>query len=235
MDVNADGWTDIVSVNYRSASIFWIEHPGEIIKTNPETPWQKHLVDNPGPMETGRLFDIDGDGRLDILPNGTTFAGWYELQSRDQWSKSADGKVQPRFVKHDLPIEVAGHGVGFGDINGDGRGDIVGPHGWLEAPEDRRNGRWKWHPEWDLTRDASIPILVHDVDGDGDADLIWGRGHRYGLYWLEQGGTLARSASEGNPGTAGQASSGTRTWTWRAIDTSWAQPHSIFLADLDGD
>lgn len=215
MDVNADGWTDLISVNYRSASIFWIEHPGEKIKTNPDTPWTKHLVDNPGPMETGRLYDIDGDGKLDILPNGVTFAGWYELLNE----KSADGKVQPRFVKHDLPMEIAGHGVGFGDINGDGRGDIVGPHGWLEAPEDRRNGRWQWHSEWGLTRDASIPILVHDVDSDGDADLIWGRGHRYGLYWLEQS----------------KATDGKRAWAWRAIDTSWAQPHSIFLADLNGD
>jgi hypothetical protein len=236
MDVNADGWTDIISVNYRSASIFWIEHPGEVIKTNPDTPWTKHLVDNPGPMETGRLFDIDGDGKLDILPNGTTFAGWYELHQE----KSADGKVQPKFVKHDLPIEIAGHGVGFGDINGDGRGDIIGPHGWLEAPEDRRSGRWVYHQDWDLTRDASIPIIVHDVDGDGDNDLIWGRGHRYGLYWLENGGTRiatpARSASDGNVGaTAGLFSSAQPTWTWRAIDTSWAQPHSIFLADLDGD
>src|SRR5207302_488794 len=111
---------------------------------------------------------------------------------------------------------------------------------WLEAPEDRRNGRWIWHPEWELTKDASIPILVHDVDGDGDADLIWGRGHRYGLYWLEQGGTPRRSAvggqrSEGatadSPSSAGGENK--RTWTWRAIDTSWAQPHSIFLADLD--
>jgi dienelactone hydrolase len=230
MDVNADGWTDLISVNYRSASIFWIEHPGEIIKTNPDTPWKKHLVDNPGPMETGRLYDIDGDGRLDILPNGTTFAAWYEVVSGDGGRGTANGGAVPRFIKHELPIEIAGHGVGFGDVNGDGRGDIVGPRGWLEAPEDRRKGRWVWHADWELTRDASVPILVHDVDGDGDNDLIWGRGHRYGLYWLEQNGTLTRRASEGD---------GTRsvptTWTWRAIDTSWAQPHSIFLADLDGD
>ena len=52
------------------------------------------------------------------------------------------------------------------------------------------------------------------------------------------------SASEGNVGaTAGrpqcrrhtECAYYSRTWTWRAIDTSWAQPHSIFLADLDGD
>jgi len=215
VDVNADGWTDIVSVNYRSQSLFWMENPGAKLKSDPETPWTKHMIDRPGPMETGRLYDINADGKLDILPNGTTFAGWYELIHE----KSADGKVTPSFVKHDLPKEIAGHGVGFGDVNGDGRGDIVGPRGWLEAPEDRIAGRWQWHPEWSLTRDASIPILVHDVDSDGDADLIWGRGHRYGLYWLEQA----------------KVADGSRSWTWRAIDTSWAQPHSIFLADLNGD
>src|SRR5262245_26185422 len=141
-DVNADGWTDIISVNYRSQSLFWMEHPGEKIKTEPETPWAKHMIDTPGPMETGRLHDIDGDGKLDILPNGTDFAAWYELVQ----DKGTVGKVNPQFVKHDLPKEIAGHGVGFGDVNGDGRGDIVGPRGWLEAPEDRRAGRWVWHP-----------------------------------------------------------------------------------------
>ena len=30
-------------------------------------------------METGRLFDMDGDGRLDVLPNGQQFAAWWEL------------------------------------------------------------------------------------------------------------------------------------------------------------
>lgn len=215
LDVNGDGWLDIVSVNYRSQSLFWGEHPGEKIKSAPDTPWAKHVIDTPGPMETGRLHDIDGDGQLDILPNGIGFACWYELIHEPSSGKEA----KPRFAKHELPQEVAGHGIGFGDINGDGRGDIVGPRGWLEAPQDRRSGRWIWHAEWELTRDASIPILVYDVDRDGDADLIWGRGHRYGLYWLEQATDAA----------------GNRTWQRQAIDTSWAQPHSLLLADLNGD
>jgi hypothetical protein len=211
-DVNADGWTDIISVNYRSKSLFWIEHPGEAIKTNPDAPWTKHIIDTPGPMETGRLHDIDGDGRLDILPNGTDFAAWYEIVPGPE----------PKFVKHDLPKEIAGHGIGFGDVNGDGRGDIVGPNGWLEAPGDRRAGRWIWHPDWELHRDASIPILVHDLDGDGDNDLVYGRGHNYGLYWLENTNPKRERGS-------------LPAWTRHAIDTSWAQPHSLLLADLDGD
>jgi predicted dienelactone hydrolase len=225
LDVNADGWTDIVSVNYRSKSLFWLEHPGEKINADPGTPWAKHLIDTPGPMETGRLVDIDGDGRLDILPNGTDFAAWYELVH----DKDSAGKVSPRFVKHDLPKEIAAHGVGFGDINGDGRGDIVGPGGWLEAPEDRRAGRWTWHADWTLHRDASIPILVLDVDSDGDSDLVYGRGHNYGLYWLEQ------QREPANPdGISGRVRYPVN-WLRHAIDTTWAQPHSLLLADLDGD
>lgn len=215
LDVDGDGWTDLVSVNYRSRSLYWLKNPGPALKDNPDTPWTKHVIDMPGPMETGRLYDIDGDGQLDILPNGVAFAAWYELVHE----QGADGRLHPRFVRHDLPSEVAGHGVGFGDINGDDRGDVVGPRGWLEAPQDRRGGRWIWHPEWELTPDASVPILVHDVDGDGASDLIFGRGHRYGLYWLQQG----------------RSPTGERTWTLHAIDTSWAQAHSIFLADLTGD
>ena len=110
------------------------------------------------------------------------------------------------------------HGVGFGDINGDGRNDIVGPSGWAEAPKDRRNERWRYHDEFSVDRDCSVPILVHDVDQDGDNDLIWGRGHRIGLYWLEQ-----IPQGEG------------RRWVRHAIDTSWSQPHSILLADVDND
>ncbi|MEZ6146638.1 MAG: VCBS repeat-containing protein [Planctomycetaceae bacterium] len=83
---------------------------------------------------------------------------------------------------------------------------------------DRSSGQWEWQPEFVLPRDASIPILVHDVDSDGDADLILGRGHRTGLYWMEQ-----------------QTNDGERDWQMHAIDTEWSQLHSILLADLDND
>lgn len=208
MDVNGDGWTDYVSANYRSKSIYWVENPGKAGGS-----WAKHVVAEPGPMETAILADVDEDGRLDLLPNGTKFAAWWELL--------LEGNVKardPRWVRHELPLEIAGHGVGFGDVNGDGRGDVVSPRGWLEAPRDRRKERWIMHPEFSLDRDCSVPMLVVDVDRDGDSDVVWGRGHNLGLYWLEQ-----------------NTSSEETVWTRHAIDTEWSQAHAIRWADIDGD
>jgi len=203
-DVNNDGWLDLINVNWRSRSIYWIQHPGEKLG-----PWSKHLVEEPGFMETGRLYDIDGDGQVDdLLPSGARFAAWWEIKT------GAPGEAAA-WVRHDLPNEVAGHGIGFGDINGDGRGDVIGREGWLEAPEDRRNGEWTWHPEFDLTQ-GSIPIIVADVNGDGVSDLMWSMGHNYGVYWLEQG-----------------ESNGARTWTKHLVDDSWSVGHSPLWVDMD--
>lgn len=208
LDVNGDGWMDMISANYRSQSLYWVEHPGEGLGE-----WAKHVIDTPGPMETGRLADVNGDGRLDVLPNGTKFAAWWELQP------SGEGKGEVTWVRHDLPEPMAGHGIGCGDINGDGRPDLVGPRGWLEGDPNRPGEAWKFHQEFSLVGGASIPVLVYDVDRDGDSDLVWGQGHRIGLYWMEQ----RRGDAERGP------------WVQHAIDTSWSQAHSLLLGDVDGD
>jgi hypothetical protein len=182
--------------------VFWEKNPG-----SKGGPWEVFPIDTPGNMETALAVDVNGDGQPDVLPNIMTAVAWYEYR-RDA---SAPGGA--KWEKHELPKEAAGHGIGSGDINKDGRCDIVAPKGWLEQTATG----WQWHPEFDLGS-TSIPILVHDVDGDGAMDIIWGLGHDYGIYWLQQKNV-----------------NGQRTWEKYLIDKSWSQPHFMVMADLDND
>jgi hypothetical protein len=204
MDVNGDGRTDYVTVGYFSKNVGWVENPGD-----PARPWTYHEIDLPGPSECATLVDLTGDGRPEVLPNTVNVVVWYELE------KAAN---PPVWKKHDLGAAGAGHGVGSGDVNGDGRIDLLTPKGWFEAPADPRNGTWVWHPEWQLGT-TGIQILARDVNGDGLADVVWGNGHDYGLFWLKQG----------------KSAGGERTWTKGTIDARVATAHTLMWADLDGD
>lgn len=209
LDVNGDGYQDIVSGGWFGATLLWCENPrGRRIDGD----WIVHDIDKPGPIETSRFWDIDGDGHVEIAPNAAGNVAFYRLVL------DATGKGTGRFQKHLVKEGGCGHGLGFGDVNGDGRGDFVVPSGWLEAPRSPLTEAWQYHQEFELGS-ASIPILVHDVNQDGRADLIYGNAHGYGLYWLEQSGDA----------------SGKRHWTRHVIDESSSQYHDVQLADLDGD
>ncbi len=56
------------------------------------------------------------------------------------------------------------------------------------------------------------------MNHDGKLDLIYGQGHGYGLYWLEQAGTTAHPK-----------------WVRHIIDESFSQSHALALVDIDGD
>jgi len=215
LDVNGDGWPDLITVNWRTQSLKWIEHPGlRLAEAEAKgEPWKAHVIAVPGSSETGRLVDILGDGTPTLLPCGANFAAWWELRRKP----NPMGGFTPEWIRHDLPRELAGHGIGVGDINGDGRNDIIGRNGWAEAPKDPRTGRWIWHPDFELGQ-ASIPILVVDVDGDGLNDIVWTRAHDYGIYWLQQTRTKDNQIK----------------WIKHTIDSSVAGCHSPLWEDLEG-
>lgn len=211
LDVNEDGWIDFITGGWWGSALRWRENPaGDQI-------WPEHIIDVCGNIETTRAWDVDGDGQLEIVPNTPNGSlSIYKLISSEQCGSVAN------FAKYEIWTGQQGHGLGFGDINGDGRGDFVLTHGWLEQPSDGLAGRWTFHAEFDLRfpdGPPSVPILIVDVNGDGLNDLIVGNAHGYGLDWLEQ----TRDVS------------GKRIWTRHPIDPFNAQYHDLQWADLDGD
>lgn len=214
IDVNGDGWIDAVTVAWHNETVSWIENPGRRGGS-----WSQHFIDKPGHLETALMADLDADGDPDVLPNVMEQVIWYEFTPvKGSPPATKPGDPCPYFRPRPVGKEGAGAGIGTGDINGDKRVDILCAKGWYEGPKDPRKDKWIWHGEWDLG-DAGIPILAYDVDGDGDTDLVWGIGHNYGVYWLEQG----RDAAD------------KRVWSKHLIDKSWSQAHNWAAADIDND
>src|SRR5690606_15929807 len=98
------------------------------------------------------------------------------------------------------------HGLGMGDINQDDRMDVIIKEGWWEAPEDPRQSDWIFHPAH--LGEAGAQMYAHDVDGDGDQDVISSSAHELGIWWHEQ-------TTEG----------GKAKWTTHLISDEYTQTH----------
>ena len=183
--------------------------------------WKATRIHSAKNMEGVIHGDLDGDGDDDILCNH-----WAPVPGQGMtWLEHVDRA--PWLVEHVIGTEGEYHGNGLGDVNGDGRNDIVTPVGWYEAPARPASEPWTFHADYLVHRvdqpdkriAASHPILVHDVNGDGRNDIIVGASHEYGLAWLEQKVDAA----------------GKRTFETHWIETDFGQFHTMALGDLNGD
>lgn len=206
LDVNGDGHMDYVTGGWFGKRLVWMENPGN------EGEWTEHLIAEAGNIEAPRSWDIDGDGIPEIVPNTPNDPLIIYRLITD-----SEGRGTGKFTSYKVMGEH-GHGLGFGDVNHDGRGDFIVSRGWAESPKNPFEGDWIFHPDFELGT-ASVPILVVDVNEDGHNDLIVGQGHAYGLHWYEQkqeGVELPK-------------------WVKHPIDPNNSQFHTMVWTDLDGD
>lgn len=209
LDVDGDGRLDVVSCSWHEKRSVWYKNIG-----TGAGEWPEQVIEVNGNFEHGDLWDIDGDGKHDEILPGVRHTAWYEIGRRPDGSRGV--------VVHKVSDKPHIWGVGAGDVNGDGRTDILRPGGWYEAPEDPRQGEWKEHPlslgAKDGGTDHTPQILVYDVNADGLNDIITSSAHKYGIFWYEQ-----------------SRQDGKRIWRQHTIDESWSQAHALALADLDAD
>ncbi len=234
-DFNGDGRTDLLvlgRVLFHEAA--WYENPGPEAALRPDARWKKHLVARRVFGESPLFTDVDGDGKPELVSiSGETAAdkikqwGWYA----PDWKNP----TQPwRFVAVTEKAEFNHyyHGEGIGDVNGDGRHDLVLNEGWWEqpAPGAPAGTLWKKHPFVFSTDRGGAQILVFDVNGDGRNDVVTAKNaHGWGLSWFEQ-----IRAADGTISFSEHRMMGTREEE-AAFGVAFSQPHALTSADLDGD
>ena len=220
-DVNGDSRLDVIAIGDAGGNngtgtpnAFWYENPGP---ANLDKPWAKAalysgLVSNESPA----LVDLVGDGKRELvfMTNGT--AG-FAAPGTTPWSYQA---VTPNTFN--TPYV---HGLGVGDIDGDGRADLVERSGWWRqtdsTPWERHAFAFGMAPpsNW-----GGAQMQIFDVDGDGDSDVVSARAaHGYGLSWFEQtdAGAAPFVEHEILPSAAGP--------------DNFSQAHALVAVDVNGD
>jgi hypothetical protein len=208
-DIDGDGWIDSIVIGMPGGPCLWYRNP-----QNKAGHWPKHTIAPSACNETPVFLDLLGNGKPVPLfacqPDG--IMAWFSIPSdlANNWDMHIiAGPKAPG-------TDQFSHGLGVGDINGDGRSDVLVIQGWWEAPQDRTQTNWKFHSA--NLGPGCADMLTYDIDADGDNDVITSAAHNYGIWWFEQ-----------KPGPDGPQ------FVQHEIFKEFSQPHAIRLADINND
>ncbi|MEZ6112996.1 MAG: VCBS repeat-containing protein [Pirellulaceae bacterium] len=190
-DANGDGLLDIATGWEEGGVIRVYLNPGPTLA---KQAWPAVTVGRVKSPEDAVLVDLDGDGRMDVVSccegaNRTVFVHWAPsdpkryLDEKAWTTEPLPATLKQRMWMFAVPMQVDGR-----------RGiDLVvgskGPQaaiGWLRSPDDpRRLADWKYH-EW-TSAGWIMSLQAHDLDGDGDLDILASdrKGDASSVLWIE--------------------------------------------------
>jgi hypothetical protein len=197
-DVNGDGFPDLIVIAFPGAPCHWFENP-----RGGSGHWKQHEIWHSACNETPQFVDLFGTGKR-VLIMGFQPKGEEGKDTLGQMAYFTPGKdpTQP-WEMHPISEasapgkEVPGtkrfsHGLGVGDVNGDGRLDVICTGGWWEQPAKVEDKPWKFHPA--NLGDACADMFTYDLFGDGKPAVISSSAHKFGIWAYQQ-----RPGKEGEP------------------------------------
>jgi hypothetical protein len=217
-DFNADGWTDILILGFPGEESAWHENP-----RNTSGHWKRHVILDVTDNESPTFADLTGDGKPEIVCSSKGFYGYAAPDWSDPARPWTFHPISPNNKYHKFT-----HGLGIGDVDGDGRQDLLEKNGWWQQPASLDGDPvWKFHPFTFGTGGAQM--YAYDVNGDGRNDVITSlAGHGYGLAWYEQ-------IREGDSITFREHIFMNKEPRENRYGVAFSQLHAIELADIDGD
>ncbi|HEX8702112.1 MAG TPA: VCBS repeat-containing protein [Myxococcaceae bacterium] len=199
-DFGPSGRQDLIVVAFPLGPARWLQ------LQPPGTQWATPSVADPASTESPLFLRLPGSARPSLV----------FTRGRDLVAASFDGGTVATRVLATAPGDIPGHGLGYGDINGDGRNDFLTIIGVFLASD---GAAYRFVPA-DLGPDCA-QMHVFDVDEDGRADVVSSSAHAKGVFWHRQQAPVAGEDR--------------LVFTRSIIDDSFSQSHALELADLTGD
>lgn len=221
-DFNGDGRNDILTVGFPGKPAYVYENPGA---AGFDKPWKRHEVLSSVSNESPQFLNLVGDETPELLCTSNGQFGYASFEPKKGFLP---------WTFHSISVRPApkpfGHGLGAGDINGDGLADIILSNGWFEQPKDKAETvRWEFHETAFTSAYGGAEMYAYDVDGDGLNDVITSNAaHDFGLVWYKQSRMNSEITFTRNLIMGDKPSD-------NPFGVVFSELHSVALVDLDGD